>query len=184
MSQSHWDAFLIDCDGVVGSVDVVAGIRNSRANRQSVIFTVVHGTTTVGEATELGANFVLGKPLDPNRLTTYLQVSLPKMEAEHRRYFRYQLTLDAKVVLGDGQMVAVQILNVSQGGLAMRLLDPARLDGPVTIEFDIPGPNPAHIQVKAVATWSIEPKYGMHFVNLDEESRIRYDKWLDSLKLS
>src|SRR2546425_8452838 len=59
ISQSHWDAFLIDCDGVAGSVDVVAGIRNSRANRQSVIFTLVHGTTTVGEATELGANFVL-----------------------------------------------------------------------------------------------------------------------------
>jgi hypothetical protein len=51
--------------------------------------------------------------------------SIQKMEAEHRRYFRYQLTLDAEVILRDGSAVAAQILNVSDGGFAMRLLDRA-----------------------------------------------------------
>ena len=63
-----------------------------------MIFTIVNGKTSVGKATELGSNFVLGKPLEENRLKTYLQSSLHKMESEHRRYFRYQLNVDAEVI--------------------------------------------------------------------------------------
>jgi len=77
---------------------VISEARSNRGNRQSVIFTIVNGKTSVGKATELGSNFVLGKPLEENRLKTYLQSSLHKMESEHRRYFRYQLNVDAEVI--------------------------------------------------------------------------------------
>src|SRR5579872_6920736 len=143
----------MECEGK----NIVAGIRNSRANRQSVIFTIVNRTTSVEAATELGSNFVLGKPVEAIRLESYLRSSIQKMEAEHRGYFRYQLTLDAEVILRDGTTVAAQILNVSDGGFAMRLLDRAHLHGAVTIRFIIPGPKRIVITGSAVACWSTEP---------------------------
>jgi DNA-binding response OmpR family regulator len=184
INQNHLDAFVIDCDGVEGSTDLLGTIRNSRSNRNSVIFTLVNGTTTISTVTELGANFVLGKPVDQKRLTTYLQASIRKMEAEHRRYFRYQLALDAEVLLRDGQNVAAQILNVSQGGLAMRLLDRAHLYGPVTIEFNIPGIRKSHVAARAAASWSTERLFGMRYLSMDSESREAYDRWLNSMELS
>ena len=184
ISRSHFDGFIIDCDGLEDGKNIVGGIRNSRANRQSVIFTIVNGSTSVGTATELGANFVLGKPVEAVRLEAYLRSSIEKMEAEHRRYFRYQLTLDAEVILRDGTTVAAQILNVSDGGFAMRLLDRAHLHGAVTIWFTIPGPKRIVITGYAVARWCTEPIFGMKFVNMDDDSRSAYEDWLCSMALS
>lgn len=183
ISRSHFDGFVIDCDGMDQGKNIVAGIRTSRANRQSVIFTIVDGTTSVGTATELGTNFVLGKPLEAIRLEEYLRSSIQKMEAEHRRYFRYQLTLDAEVMLRDGSTVAAQILNVSDGGFAMRLLDRAHLHGAVTISFVIPGPKRIVVAGYAVARWCTEPIFGMKFIRMDDESRTAYEEWLCSMAL-
>lgn len=183
ISRSHFDGFIVDCDGIEKGRDVVAGIRNSRANRQSVIFTIVDGTTSVETATELGSNFVIGKPVEAVRLETYLRASIGKMEAEHRRYFRYQLMLDAEVILRDGTTVAAQILNVSDGGFAMRLLDRANLHGVVTVWFTIPGPKRIVITGYAVARWCTEPIFGMKFVRLDDDSRTAYELWLYSMAL-
>jgi ActR/RegA family two-component response regulator len=183
IGRSHFDSFIIDCDGMEEGKNIVAGIRNSRANRQSVIFTIVNGTTSVEAATELGSNFVLGKPLEAIRLESYLRSSIQKMEEEHRRYFRYQLTLDAEVILRDGTTIAAQILNISDGGFAMRLLDRAHLHGAVTIWFIIPGAKRTVITGSAAACWSTEPIFGMKFVSMDDESRSTYEEWLSSMAL-
>lgn len=184
IGRSHFDGFIIDCDGLKEGRNIVTGIRQSRANRQSVIFTIVNGSTSVETATELGSNFVLGKPLEAVRLEGYLRSSMEKMEAEHRRYFRYQLTLDAEVILRDGTTVAAQILNVSDGGFAMRLLDRAHLHGAVTIWFTIPGPKRIVITGYAVARWCTEPIFGMRFVSMDDDSRSAYEEWLSSMALA
>lgn len=181
IGRSHFDGFVIDCD-VDGGREVVAGIRASRANRQSVIFSVVDGATTFAMANELGSNFVAGKPVEANRLRAYFQSSLRKMESEHRRYFRYQLTLEAEVVRRAGRVVPAQILNVSDGGLAIRLLDRGRLHSAVTIRFSLPGGERPVIAVAAVC-WSTEPIFGMQFINMDDECREVYDDWLSSMAL-
>lgn len=184
ISRSHFDGFIIDCDGMEEGKNIIGGIRNSLANRQSVIFTIVNGTTSVEAATELGSNFVLGKPLKAIRLESYLRSSIQRMEAEHRRYFRYQLALDAEVILRNGTTVAAQILNVSDGGFAMLLLDRAHLHGAVTIWFIIPGPKRTVITGSAAACWSTEPIFGMKFVSMDDENRSAYEEWLSSMALA
>lgn len=183
IGRSHFDGFIVDCDGVDRGAEIIAGIRNSRGNRNSVIFTIVHGTTSVTAATELGSNFVLGKPLEANRLRAYLRSSIHKMESEHRRYFRYQLTLEAELVPRDGKVIPAQILNVSDGGLCLRLLDRAHLHGAVTVRFNIPGEQPRTITLTAAVSWSTEPIFGMQFVSMNAENRSAYNTWLASMAL-
>ena len=103
LSRSHFDGFIVDCDGIAQRNAHRRWHPYSRANRKSVIFTIVNGKTSFTVATELGANFVLGKPLDVDRLRRYFQASLHKMETEHRRYSRYQVTVDAEVVCRDAK---------------------------------------------------------------------------------
>jgi len=93
IGRSHFDGFVIDCDGIERGTEIIAAARNSRSNRKSVIFTISDGKTPVAQAMELGSNFVLEKPLDIGRLSTYFQSSIRQMEAEHRRYFRFELLL-------------------------------------------------------------------------------------------
>ena len=182
LNRSHFDAFIVDCDGMEHGTEIIAGIRSSRANRKSVIFTIVNGMTSVATAMELGSNFVLGKPVEVGRLRTYFQSSLHKMESEHRRYFRYQVTVDAEVVRRDGRVIAAQILNVSDGGLALRLLEQAHLDGSVTIRFHCPNTEKI-VTAVAVLCWSRETIFGMKVFGMDEQSRKAYAEWLSSMPL-
>lgn len=184
INTSHFDGFVVDCDGIERGPEIIGRIRESRGNRKSVIFAIVSGTTSISDATAMGANFVLRKPLEITRLTTYVRSSICKMEAEHRRYFRYQLTLDAEVIRRDRRAIAAQVFNVSSGGVALRLLDRALVEEPVTIRFTIPsGKTTRVISAMATVCWANETMLGMKFFGMDEASRTAYDLWLSSMTL-
>jgi len=183
LSRSHFDAFIVDCDALEHATEIILGIRSSRANRRSVIFAIVNGKTSIATAMELGSNFVVGKPLDIKHLSTYFQSSLYKMQAEHRRYFRHPVALDAEVLLRDGKAIPAQLLNASEGGLALRLLDREQLDGSVTIRFALPNAQQMLITVVAILCWSREPIFGMKLFGMDEESRRAYTEWLSSMPM-
>lgn len=184
IGRSHFDGLVIDCDGMERGPEIIVAVRSSRSNRKSVVFTIVNGKTSIATAMECGSNFVLGKPLDAERLDTYFHSSLHKMEREHRRYFRYQLTLDAEVVRRDGQIIPAQILNVSDGGLALRLLDHAHLSGSVNIRFTIPNAERNVIMAVAVLCWSRDPIFGMKLFGMDKQCETNYHDWLSSMALA
>jgi PilZ domain len=182
IGRSHFDGFIIDCDGIERGTEIIAAARSSRSNRKSVIFTIVD-KTAAATAMELGSNFVLEKPVDAGRLGTYFHSSLRKMETEHRRYFRYELAIDAEVIRRDGTVISAQILNVSDGGLALRLLDRAHLHGSVTIRFRIPNAKETIITAVALICWSRGPVFGIKFFGMHDDSSEAYAEWLSSMSL-
>lgn len=115
VARCRLDGFVIDCDDVSGGPDVLAKIRSSRSSKQSVVVAVVNGTTTGSTAVEAGADFVLGKPVQDRQLRSFLDVALPRMEREHRRYFRHKVGLRLKLVYDKGETLTGKIINVSEG---------------------------------------------------------------------
>jgi DNA-binding response OmpR family regulator len=91
-ARRRLDGFVIDCDDVSGANDVLAKIRSSRSNKQALVFAVVNGTTAVSAAVEAGADCVLGKPVQDKQLRSFLDIALPRLKREHRRYFRHKVT--------------------------------------------------------------------------------------------
>src|SRR5438132_7260350 len=61
--RRHLDGFVIDCDDVPAGKEALSNIPGNPANKQSVMIAIVNGGTSVSEAIERGANFVLNKPL-------------------------------------------------------------------------------------------------------------------------
>jgi len=43
LSRSHFDAFIVECDTLEHATEIIPAIRSTRANRRSVIFTIVNG---------------------------------------------------------------------------------------------------------------------------------------------
>jgi CheY-like chemotaxis protein len=180
-ASRHVDGFVIDCDDVSGGRDVLLRIRNSRSNRLSVIFAVVNGITTVTTAIEAGANFVLGKPVQPASFGSFLDIALPRMEREHRRYFRYRIDLAVEVLFETGETFAGKIMNISEGGLAITCFGPALLRGVVTVRFAIPSVHPHPFQAKAEVAWNTAYAAGLRLLYIELESRVHFKAWLDSL---
>jgi CheY-like chemotaxis protein len=180
-ARRRLDGFVIDCDDVSGAPDVLAKIRSSRSSKQSVVVAVVNGTTTGSTAVEAGADFVLGKPVQDRQLRSFLDVALPRMEREHRRYFRHKVGLRLKLVYDKGETLTGKIINVSEGGLALIYFGHAPIKGVITAQFGLPSAQPQSFQARAQVVWNVGHAMGLRFVNIEPWCRSWFEAWMDSL---
>jgi CheY-like chemotaxis protein len=181
-SRRHLDGLVIDCDDVPGGAQAIAAVRRSPANQHTMIFAVVNGMTSAEAALDLGANFVISKPIQQPRLRSVLEAAIPKMEREHRRYFRYDVDLSVRFRNPLGQPFNAKMKNVSEGGLAIKLIDPVHLKGVVIVEFDLPSVEPQPFHAKADVVWSDSFIMGLRFLYIEKDSGVALQGWLNSLE--
>jgi DNA-binding response OmpR family regulator len=181
-ARRHLDGFVIDCDDVPEATDVLTEIRGSRSNKTSVVVAVLNGTTSVSTAVDAGANFVLGKPLQDKQVRSVLDLALPRMEREHRRYFRHKVELPVELSCYTGEIFAGKMMNVSADGLALIHFGPAAVEGVVTVKFGLPSAEPQTFQAKAEVVWNDASAMGLRFLRMEPGSRSCFEAWLDSLE--
>jgi DNA-binding response OmpR family regulator len=181
-ARRHLDGFIIDCDGVERAMDLLVQIRGSRSNKTSVVVAVVNGTTSVSTAVDAGANFVLGKPVLDKQLQSLLDVALPRMEREHRRYFRHKVDLPVELLCYTGETFAGKLINVSAGGLALTHFGPVAVEGVVTVQFRLPSTGPQTFQAKAAVVWNDTATMGLRFLRIEPACLPGFEAWLDSLE--
>jgi ActR/RegA family two-component response regulator len=180
-TRRHLDGFIIDCDDVSGATDVLTEIRGSRSNKASVVVAVVNGTTSVSTAVDAGANFVLGKPVEAKMLRSILDIALPRMEREHRRYFRHKVDLPVELLCYSDETFTGKIMNVSEGGLSLTHFGPAAVEGVVTVQFGLPSAEPQIFRAKAAVVWNDASAMGLRFLRIEPGCRLGFEAWLDSL---
>ncbi len=181
-SRRHWDGVIIDCDDVTGGRDALVKIRGSRSNHETLIIAVLNNSAHKEAAIDLGANLVLCKPIDENRLRSVLDAALVKMEREHRRYFRYGIDLPVRLHDHLGQSFRAKMKNVSEGGMAVTLIDPVHLSGVVPVDFDIPSVVPQPFRAKADVVWSDSFSMGLRFLHIEKGCEVALQSWLSSLE--
>ena len=181
-ARRHLDGFVIDCDGVERAMDLLVQIRGSRSNKTSVVVAVVNGTTSVSTAVDAGANFVLGKPVQDKQLQSLLGVALPRMEREHRRYFRHKVDLPVELLCYTGETFAGKLINVSAGGLALTHFGPVAVEGVLTVQFRLPSTGPQTFQAKAAVVWNDTATMGLRFLRIEPACLPGFEAWLDSLE--
>jgi CheY-like chemotaxis protein len=182
VSRRHLDGVVIDCDDVPGGTKALPALRSAPANKQTLILAVLSGLTSAEEALDQGADLTLSKPIQQTRLRSILDTAVPKMEREHRRYFRYDVDLPVRFQNPLGQSFTARMKNVSEGGLAIKLVDPVRLKGVVTVEFELPSVEPQAFHAKADVVWSDSFEMGLRFLYIDKDSGVALQPWLDSLE--
>ena len=184
-SHRHLDGFVIDCDDVPGGREVLHRIRTTNpANKLSMILAVVRPTTAVSEIFNMGADFALTKPVRGSRLRSILEVAVPQMEREHRRYCRHSMDLPATLTLHNGSVVRVATVNVSAGGMAVRVANdlPAEKEEVVTVEFAVRNEELFQFRAQALLIWKRDFLIGLRFLHMEGECRDKYEAWLDTLE--
>src|SRR5437773_2169037 len=97
--RRHLDGFVIDCDDVPQGKEALRSIPANSANKRSVMLAIVNGRTSVSEAFEMGANFVLGKPIQDGRICAVMdmadnkrsEIDYQKTHTTHRNLFTKKL---------------------------------------------------------------------------------------------
>jgi DNA-binding response OmpR family regulator len=180
-ARRHLDGFVIDCDDVPGAAGVIANVRNGRSNKSSLVFAVVNGTPS-STVIEAGANFVLAKPVQDRLLRSFLEVALPMMEREHRRYFRHKVDLPVKLLCHTGESFIGRIMNVSESGLALTHFGPIPGEIVLTVQFDLPSTDRQVFQARAAVVWKDSHVMGLRFICIEPGCCSYFEAWLASLE--
>src|SRR6266576_257534 len=97
LSTEKFDAVLVDCDDLKGAVGVLESLRKSASNKNSVTFAILNGGTSTQQAFQMGANFVLQKPISALNAKRCLGAAINFMIREQRRYFRHPVEIPATI---------------------------------------------------------------------------------------
>jgi CheY-like chemotaxis protein len=177
LNKRRFDALVVDCDDLQGGKQVLSQLRNSPSSKRAMAFAIINGGTTVREAFDMGANFVLDKPLTADRFNRTLRAAQGLMKREQRRYFRNVLESEATVSLGDGKELRGRILNLSEGGMALKLPMQLQSSTALRVRFFLPGG--LRIEAKAEITWLKENQaVGLRFAHMDAKMQRNLEQWL------
>jgi CheY-like chemotaxis protein len=177
LSRRKFDGVFADCD-IDGSSQLLKAVRRSRTNQRSIVFAILTGDMSVRQAFELGANFVLYKPVSVERAKRSLRAAHGMMMRERRRHFRHPM--DSRVFLSFERVKDLQatILDLSTGGMAIKTMEPLALRHEVHVRFALPG-NADSLEGEAQVAWVDSfGRAGLQFTILPPDSQGELERWL------
>jgi len=179
LASEKFDAIIVDCDDLAGGHAVLQILRSTPSNKSSVAFAILNGKrTTTQQAFEMGANFVLQKPLTTLNASRCFHAALKFMLRERRRYFRQPVKTSVCVEV-NGKTVAGTSTNVSEGGIALLLQEALPKGAAVRLRFLLPGSD-VEIRSEAEVTWAdFKGLAGLRFQNIPKTAQTHLENWLD-----
>jgi CheY-like chemotaxis protein len=178
MSTAKFDAVVVDCDDLQGGSEVLRHLRQTPSNKTSVSFAILNGKTTTQQAFEMGANFVLQKPVTPSSTLRCFNAALGFMERERRRYFRCLVKIPVTMHFnGSGEVKAVAT-NLSEGGMAIRIESAITKQAVFAIKFALPGTK-VLLEPKAEVAWvDGSGRAGIRFTEFSDSARQQLEAWV------
>ncbi len=180
LGQAKYEAVLVDFDTVLETPAIMGGVRESRGNRNALVFAVATNTAHRHEALRQGANFIFERPLDANEIRRVLYAAYDLMARESRRYFRCTAEIPALLGQNAGADLRCTTINISSGGMALKTPSPLRPGEVVQIALFIPGAGQA---VRACGTVVWDDKHGKTGVNFQcgiPRDQSELDAWLNT----
>ena len=178
LRTEKFDAIIVDCDDLKGALTVLESLRKSASNRNSVTFAILNGGTTTQRAFQLGANFVLQKPISVLNANRCFSAAINFMIREQRRYFRHPAEIPATIVFGEGQNLKATVTNISEGGMAIFFRGQLPKGSISTAKLRLPGAA-TPLEPKVQIAWMDESgRAGLRFTDIPRESRKQLNDWL------
>ncbi len=184
LEQQRFDMVVIDCDDVYQGSCLLRAARASRPNKSSVVVAITNGATNAADAVDLGAHFVIAKPLSPDRARFELRPACQALAGDQRRNRRHPVRLP--VFLSFGQVLDrwAEAFNVSLGGVCVRVTDPIEDDEVVHVRFWLPG-CATSIRARGEIAWSDrEGNTGIKFIGMSQGSLAMLTRWLERAALA
>ena len=178
LRKRKFDAVIVDCDDMKGGVELLTSLRTTQSNATSVAFAVLNGNTTTQQAFQIGANFVLQKPLTPLNATRCFNAALNFMVRERRRYFRHPVEMPVRISVPEGSELKASTTNISEGGMAIRVLGKLPKDVAASFRFTLPG-SLTTLDLQGNIAWADgSGNAGIRFVQVPPSSQIQLEQWL------
>jgi c-di-GMP-binding flagellar brake protein YcgR len=179
LTRERFEAIIADCADL-GSADVLRSARNAPCNKRAVAVAILDPVIGLRSAFDLGAHFVLYKPVTGERAKSSFRAARALMKRERRRNARVPLQIPVAIYSSaSDQHFKVSTTDLSEGGLAVKLPRNSRPTGRWRVAFCLPGAA-AGFEVAAEFAWEgTASQAGLRFLDLAPEIAHQLRKWLE-----
>jgi hypothetical protein len=172
LANSKIDALIVDCD-LDGSARFLRSIRQE----PNTVPLLIIGSAHRKDLKAGNASFVFKKPISVEQAVHKLSAARNLIVNGRLRYHRESLDLPAYVSYGRTKRMGAHLLNVSQGGVAIRTEEAISLPHAVRVGFTLPGSN-LTVGAKGEVVWSRQQDAGIRFSRMTARSTRDLRLWL------
>lgn len=172
LAKSKVDALIVDCD-LEGTTSFLRGLEGGLNNVPLVLISSPKSRRLLKD----GTTFFFQKPISVEQAVRTLSAARNQILDGRLRYHRHTLDLPARVRCGKNKPVQVELLNLSQGGVAVRPRRAAMLKGKVRLEFKLPGSR-QNWKVDGDVVWNRQGNHGIRFAEMNQHTKQGLQLWL------
>jgi c-di-GMP-binding flagellar brake protein YcgR len=178
LTRQRFEAIVADCADD-GASDVLRSARSAPCNKQAVAVAIVEPIVGLKAVFDIGAHFVLYRPVSIERAKSSFRAARALMKSERRRNNRVVVQIPVVMRNLDGQPnVKVTTIDLSEGGMAVSIPQGRRPVGRWHIAFTLPGTETS-LELPAELAWEGNTaQAGLRFHQLSPEAMRQLRDWL------
>src|SRR5580700_4485366 len=139
LTRERFEAIIVDCADD-GANDVLRSARSAPCNKQAVAVAIVEPIVGLKAVFDVGAHFVLYKPVSSERAKSSFRAARALMKSERRRNVRVAVQIPIVIrSLGNGPNMQAMTVDLSEGGMAVNVPAKSRPSGRWRLAFNLPG---------------------------------------------
>ena len=162
-----------------GTLQVLRSARSAPCNKQAVAVAIVDPVVVLKAVFDVGAHFVLYKPVSSERAKSSFRAARALMKSERRRNVRVAVQIPVVMRSSEpGGNMKVTTVDLSEGGMAVALPTRRRPNGRWQIAFTLPGTSKA-LEIHADFAWEgSKEQAGLRFLQIPPQVILQLREWL------
>ena len=163
---------------VEGFLEVLHGLQDGTI-RNAIPLIIVSGSSGRKHLESKGASFIFEKPISVEQAVHTLSAARNMILDERLRYHRETLDVPVSLTYANRTRQRAHLMNLSQGGIGVRLQRPHETSGVVKVSFTLPGTKLAMKFTGQVAWKDKQDNAGIRFTEAETASKRQLRLWLE-----
>src|SRR5271169_6682140 len=178
LTRDRFEAIIVDCAGP-GAAAVLRSARTAPCNKRAVAVAILDPEIGLRTAFEIGAHFILYKPVSVERAKSSFRAARALMKKERRRNSRVSVNIPVEMSSRESNAnFKVNTTDLGEGGLAVSLPRRSKPHGRWQLSFTLPG-SAKPLEVNAEFAWEGTGKQvGLRFQDPSPEVAGQLREWL------
>jgi len=178
ITRQRFEAIIVDGANAEEAGSVLRGAKAAPVNRRALGIVLVEAPVGLKGGFEMGAHFVLHKPLAVERAKASFRAVRALMKRERRLQLRVAVQIPVEC-FGSGRYKA-QTIDLCEGGMAIQFSGRVAKESPLRFSLDLPGMN-GKLELHGDLAWEGDgDKAGVRFKDATDEDRSILRQWLNS----
>jgi DNA-binding NarL/FixJ family response regulator len=179
LTRKKFEAIIVDCADP-GASDVLRSVRSAGGNKRAIAVAILDPGVGMRSAFDLGAHFILYKPISAERSKSSFRAARALMKKERRRNVRLAIRIPLEMSNAQtGAQFKVTTIDLGEGGVAVSMPHRKKLNGCWQLKFTLPGDGPSFDLAAQFAWEGAARQIGLRFDNPSPEVVRELRVWVE-----